>query len=89
MYNKSMMSLANMMAAMTGGQTESMEAKIERSIFGGAPAEVKNYLIRNKRTVEQEYQLVQEKKSALSKNQREYVEYLYRVIESQKEGGEE
>ena len=36
---------------------------------------------------EQEYQLIQEKKSSLSKRQREYVEYLYSSIQKQKEEG--
>ena len=80
-----MLAAATMMAGI--GQTDSLERMIEKSIFGGAGDEVRKHLISNKRTVEQEYQLIQEKKSSLSKRQREYVEYLYSSIQKQKEEG--
>ena len=80
-----MLAAATMMAGI--GQPESLERMIEKSIFGGAGDEVKKYLVKNKRTVEQEYQLIQEKKSSLTKRQRDYVEYLYSLIQKQKEEG--
>lgn len=87
-YSQQMLAAATMMAGI--GQPESLERMVEKSIFGGSGDEVKKYLVKNKKTVEQEYQLIQEKKSSLSKRQRDYVKYLHnRMQKTQEEGDSE
>lgn len=91
-YNKMMSILGGAMAA--SGQTIDLEgqieSQIEKAIFGGAASELQDHLRRTKRTVEEEYQLIQEKKSSLSRRMRGYVEYLHNKMQkSQEEGGAE
>lgn len=87
-YNKMMSILGGAMAA--SGQAIDLEGQIEKAIFGGAASELQDHLRRAKRTVEEEYQLIQEKKSSLSRRMRGYVEYLHNKMQrSQEEGGAE
>ena len=87
-YNKMMSILGGAMAA--SGQPVDLEGQIERAIFGGASSELQDHLRRTKRTVEEEHQLIQEKKSSLSRRMRGYVEYLHNKMQTpQEEGGAE
>lgn len=86
---KSIQMLNAMGSAMSSGQPIDLEQMIERSIWGNSPQEVLNHLLKNKRTLEEEYSLIQEKKSTLSKRLREYVSWSYdKRQEIQSEGGD-
>ena len=87
-YNKMMSILGGAMAA--SGQSIDLEGQIEKALWGSASSEISEHLQRTKRTVEQEYELIQQKKSSLSRRQREYVQYLYAKSQRlQEEGGAE
>jgi len=86
-YNKMMSLLGGAMAA--SGQPIDLEGQIERALWGPASSEISEHLQRTKRTVEQEYELVQQKKSSLTRRQREYVQYLYSKTQRSQEGGAE
>lgn len=76
-------------SALASGQPMDIEGYVERSIFGGAPSELADHLRRTRRTVEEEYELIQKKKSSLSRRMRGYVEYLHsKSQKSKEEGGE-
>ena len=84
-YNKMMTILGS---ALASGETVDLEGQIEKAIFGGASAELEVHLRRTKRTVQEEYELIQQKKSSLSKRMRSYVEYLHSKMQEPKEEGE-
>lgn len=86
-YNKMMSILGGAMAA--SGQPIDLEGQIERALWGSASSEISEHLQRTKRTIEQEYELVQQKKSSLTRRQREYVQYLYSKTQRSQEGGAE
>jgi len=86
-YNKMMSLLGGAMAA--SGQPIDLEGQIERALWGSASSEISEHLQRTKRTIEQEYELVQQKKSSLTRRQREYVQYLYSKTQRSQEGGAE
>jgi hypothetical protein len=84
-YHKIMM----MSAAMSsGGYLPDLEKEVEKSVFGGASSELDEHLQRSKRTIQEEYELIQQKKSLLTKRMREYVEYLYTKTQDGNEKGE-
>jgi hypothetical protein len=84
-YNKMMTILGS---ALASGETVDLEGQIEKAIFGGASSELEVHLRRAKRTVQEEYELIQQKKSFLSKRMRSYVEYLHSKMQEPKEEGE-
>jgi hypothetical protein len=86
-YNKMMSLLGGAMAA--SGQPIDLEGQIERALWGSASSEISEHLQRTKRTIEQEYELVQQKKSSLTRRQREYVQYLYSKTQRSQEGEEQ
>ena len=75
-------------SALASGETVDLEGQIEKAIFGGASSELEAHLRRTKRTVQEEYELIQQKKSSLSKRMRSYVEYLLSKMQEPKEEGE-
>ena len=75
-------------SALASGETVDLESQIEKAIFGGASSELEDHLRRTKRTVQEEYELIQQKKSSLSRRMRSYVEYLYGKMQNPKEEGE-
>ena len=75
-------------SALASGETVDLESQIEKAIFGGASSELEDHLRRTKRTVQEEYELIQQKKSSLSKRMRSYVEYLLSKMQEPKEEGE-
>ena len=85
-YNKMMAVLGS---ALASGQTVDLESQIEKAIFGGASSELTDHLRRTRRTVEEEYELIQQKKSSLSRRMRGYVEYLHSKSQEPKEKGED
>ena len=85
-YSQQMLAVASMMAGI--GQPESLEKMIDKSVFGGAASELQDHLRRTKRTVQEEYELIQQKKSSLSRRMRSYVEYLHSKMQEPKEEGE-
>lgn len=84
-YNKMMTVLGS---ALASGQTIDLESQIEKAIFGGASSELADHLRRTRRTVEEEYELIQQKKSSLSRRMRGYVEYLHSKNQEAKEKGQ-
>jgi hypothetical protein len=84
-YNKMMTILGS---ALASGETVDLESQIEKAIFGGASSELEVHLRRTKRTVQEEYELIQQKKSSLSRRMRSYVEYLLSKMQEPKEEGE-
>jgi len=88
MYSKQLMQAA---ASYFGSQfdLESLiDREVERAVFGGASGELTEHLSRNKRTLQEEYELVQQRKSSLSRRMRDYVEYLHAKSQETKEKGE-
>ncbi len=75
-------------SALASGETVDLESQIEKAVFGGASSELESHLRRTKRTVQEEYELIQQKKSSLSKRMRSYVEYLHSKMQDPKEEGE-
>ena len=75
-------------SALASGETVDLESQIEKAVFGGAASELQDHLRRTKRTVQEEYDLIQQKKSSLSKRMRSYVEYLHSKMQEPKEEGE-
>jgi hypothetical protein len=88
MYNKSFMQMAIGLSMLTGMAPLDLESQVEKSIFGGASSELGEHLVRNKRTLQEEYELIQQKKSSLSSRMRDYVEYLYAKRLKAREEGE-
>jgi hypothetical protein len=84
-YNKMMTILGS---ALASGETVGLEGQIEKAIFVGASSELEVHLRRTKRTVQEEYELIQQKKSSLSKRMRSYVEYLHSKMQEPNEEGE-
>ena len=84
-YNKMMTILGS---ALASGETVGLEGQIEKAIFGGASSELEVHLRRTQRTVQEEYELIQQKKSSLSKRMRSYVEYLHSKMQEPNEEGE-
>ena len=84
-YNKMMTILGS---ALASGETVDLESQIAKAIFGGASSELEVHLQRTKRTVQEEYELIQQKKSSLSRRMRSYVEYLHSKMQEPKEEGE-
>jgi hypothetical protein len=84
-YNKMMTILGS---ALASGETVDLESQIEKAIFGGASSELGVHLQKTKRTVQEEYELIQQKKSSLSRRMRSYVEYLHSKMQEPKEEGE-
>lgn len=74
------------LSGMGGGY---LESQVEKSIFGGASEELSQHLRKNNRTFKEEYELIQQKKSSLSRRMREYVEYLHSKGQEAKEKGED
>ena len=85
------MQMAMAFSAMGGGSSPlNLESEVEKSFFGGARGELNEHLRKNGRTLREEYELVQQKKSSLSRRMREYVEYLYsKNREDMEKGGDE
>jgi len=75
-------------SALASGETVDLESQIEKAVFGGASSELEDHLRRTKRTVQEEYELIQQKKSSLSRRMRSYVEYLHAKMQNPKEEGE-
>ena len=75
-------------SALASGETVDLESQIEKAVFGGAASELQDHLRRTKRTVQEEYELIQQKKSSLSRRMRSYVEYLHSKMQEPKEEGE-
>ncbi len=75
-------------SALASGETVDLESQIEKAVFGGAASELEVHLQRTKRTVQEEYELIQQKKSFLSRRMRSYVEYLHSKMQEPKEKGE-
>ena len=75
-------------SALASGETVDLESQIEKAVFGGASSELEDHLRRTKRTVQEEYELIQQKKSSLSRRMRSYVEYLHSKMQEAKEKGE-
>jgi len=75
-------------SALASGETVDLESQIEKAVFGGAASELQDHLRRTKRTVQEEYELIQQKKSSLSKRMRSYVEYLHSKMQEPQEEGE-
>ncbi len=75
-------------SALASGETVDLESQIEKAVFGGASSELEDHLRRTKRTVQEEYELIQQKKSFLSRRMRSYVEYLHAKMQNPKEEGE-
>lgn len=87
MYNKSFMQMAMAFSGMGEGY---LESQVEKSLFGGASEELGQHLRKNNRTLQEEYELIQHKKSSLSRRMRSYVEYLYsKDLENKEEGGDQ
>ena len=84
-YNQMMAVLGS---ALASGQPMDIEGYVERAVFGGASSELADHLRRTKRTVGEEYELIQQKKSSLSRRMRGYVEYLHSKMQEAKEKGE-
>ena len=84
MYSKQLMQAA---ASYFGSQFD-LESQVERAVFGGASGDLSEHLRRNKRTLQEEYNLVQQRKSSLSRRMRDYVEYLHAKSQETKEKGE-
>ena len=76
-------------SALASGETVDLESQIEKAVFGGASSELEDHLRRTKRTVQEEYELIQQKKSSLSRRMRSYVEYLHSKMQEPKEKGED
>lgn len=75
-------------SALASGETVDLESQIEKAVFGGASSELEDHLRRTKRTVQEEYELIQQKKSSLSRRMRSYVEYLHAKMQNPKQEGE-
>ncbi len=86
MYNKSFIQMAMALSGMGG---EYLESQVEKSIFGGASGELSQHLRKNNRSLQEEYELIQQKKSSLSRRMRGYVEYLHSKSQETKEEGED
>jgi hypothetical protein len=69
--------MLNSMSTAMGGHPIDLEAMIEKAIWGNSPAEVLEHLKKTGRTLEQENNLILNKKSSLSKRLRECVGYLF------------
>ena len=76
-------------SALASGETVDLESQIEKAVFGGASSELEDHLRRTKRTVQEEYELIQQKKSSLSRRMRSYVEYLHSKMQESKGEGED
>lgn len=89
MYSKDLTKVAIGLSAFGyGNGLGDLESQVEKSLFGGARGELGEYLRKNKRTLNEEYELIQQKKSLLSRRMREYVEYLHSKAQDDKEEGE-